>query len=570
MTVESYLKEKHLSYTTANRPSGLNYIMDCPFCNEPVKSFAINAETGAYNCMRINHCGAKGSFNDLRAFFGDDKVVLDSQVKFSTQKKNYIRPDRSKIGVTKVTAPVLDWLHSRKISDKTISKFKIREGRLGWVVFPYFKDGELFNIKQRNIKNKQFINTKGKEPSLFNRDNIKPNALGEWELTIVEGEMDCLAMDTYGIPAVSVPDGATSMNWIELEWEWLEKFTRINLALDMDMAGGKGKISLNQRLGEDRCYEVKLPYKDVNECLMKGVSAEEINKCIDNAKPFPIEGIAGAEEYLDEILYGIDHPEESIGIETPFTNLTNIIKGFRMGEVTVIAGSNHSGKSTYMGQVVNFLAYKGYKSCIASLEMKPAKTLEWMIKQNSWKGHLTKEIVKKYLKEDIAGKLYMLEDLRTITPEYLLKAWSLAAKRYRPNFFILDPFSMITYGDKNEYKGQTKFMTDLVAFSHKWKCHVFVIAHVRKPDKDNYTSGKVDIAGSANITNFAHNVLMIKRLESDESEEIQKEVKKIKGYEIDQPSTRIAIKKCREVGKMGKFYLRFNPETKLFSEVKHY
>ena len=566
MTVESYVQSLNRPYTKKQTSRGTEIIMNCPFCQDHEKKFAINAETGAYLCFH-GKCNANGSFWDFQKKTGGNPMPLDNSINFTKyHKQDYVRPGK---GITKpVTTSVLDWLHSRKISDKTISKFKIREGRQGYVAFPYFKNGELLNIKQRSITGKKFENTKGREPSLFNRDNIKPNGEGIWELTIVEGEMDCLAMDTYGIPCVSIPDGASGQKWVEPEWEWLEKFSRINICLDMDEAGVKGKVALNQRLGEERCYEVKLPYKDANECLMKGISADEIIRCIDNSKPFPIEGIKDASEYLDEMLYDLDHPEELVGVETPFKLLTRDLKGFRMSELTVIAGSNHSGKTTYVGQIIVDLISKGFSACIASLEMPPKKTLRWMRIQNSNKWNTDKENTINFINM-IAGKLLLFAKIRAITPEVLFTAWRLAAKRYGTKFFVLDNISLIKLKGKNKLDAQTEFMGDLMEFVNEWKCHVFVVSHVRKPSFDDYTSGKSDVEGSGSITDLAHNVIMVKRLEENEPNEVVKEAS-LKGHKMDNPSTKITIKKCREVGILGSHFLAFNQETKTLSDVIYY
>ena len=568
MTVESYVQSLGRSYKKIQSTRGTEINMNCPFCGDTENKFFINAESGAYNCFHKNKCpNQAGSFWEFQKSTGSDPQPTDKSIKFKTQKREYTKPSNSE--VQPITTPVLDWLHQRLISDETLSKLKIREGKSGWVAFPYFKDGILLNLKQRNITTKKFTNTPGKEPSLYNRDNIKPDGLGLWELTIVEGEMDCLAMDTYGIPTVSIPDGANSNNWIDLEWEWLEKFAKINLCLDMDDAGTTGKISLNQRLGEERCYEVRLPYKDANECLLKGVSAEEIGKCIDNAKQFPIDGIKEATEYLDEMLYMIDHPELSQGIETPFVHLTKIIKGFRMSELTILAGDNHSGKTTYMGQIITYLARKRHSSCIASLEMPPAKTLKWMVDQTRNQWETEKETTISFMKE-IGTHIAFLDILKAITPEVLFTAWRLAAKRYGTKFFVLDSLTLVNLPGGSKWDEQGKFLTDLMAFVHEWKCHVFVISHVRKPSMDRATFGKSDVKGSGEITNLAHNVIMFQRLDGDEIKEAEKGVEN-DGHKMNNvPAAKVTIKKCREVGQVGSHFLKFDVETKSFSDILYY
>ena len=562
MTVLDYINDKGWQYKEVRRPSGLQYITRCPFCGGD--GFAIDAEKGLYNCFHLNKCtNRNGTFRQLQeAVDGRVSIRLDDNIKFTQIKKEYKRPVEQE---KPITIKGLDWLHSRKISDKTISKYKLREDKPGWVTFPYYKNGELYNNKHRQVVTKKFLNSKGKEPSLYGRDFIKNRE----ELTIVEGEMDCLAMDTYGIPSVSVPDGAGGHgDWITLEWEWLQEFKRINLALDMDKAGRDGKKDLAQRLGLEKCFDVELPYKDANECLMKGVSAEEVNRCIDNSKHFPIEGIESAEYFLEEIYDDIENPERLKGIETPFSNLNKVIRGFRMNELTVVAGSNHSGKTTMLGQIVTYLARHDYVTCMASLEMPPKKTLEWMIKQNSWQGQLTKESAKEVIQNQLAGKLFFLNIVGTVTPEILFRTWDLSARMHGTKFFVLDSLMTISLPGTNLYRSQSEFVSQLVSFSHEWKCHIFLIAHVRKSERDNYSSGKVDIAGTADITNLAHNVLMVERVDSDNSNKTKEDLKAQGMFINGDINTKIKIKKCREVGTTGEVLFSFNPQTKTFTEAR--
>ena len=62
------------------------------------------------------------------------------------------------------------------------------------LVFPYFRDGELVNVKYRG-EDKSFWQIKGAEKIMFGLDDIA----GAREIVIVEGEMDKLALEQAGI-----------------------------------------------------------------------------------------------------------------------------------------------------------------------------------------------------------------------------------------------------------------------------------------------------------------------------------------------------------------------------------
>ena len=61
--------------------------------------------------------------------------------------------------------------------------------------------------------------------------------------------------------------------WIENEFERLERFEKIYLALDMDKEGELAATEIAGRLGRHRCVRVKLPRKDANDCLVSGVTS---------------------------------------------------------------------------------------------------------------------------------------------------------------------------------------------------------------------------------------------------------------------------------------------------------
>ena len=112
------------------------------------------------------------------------------------------------------TPDVLRWLAKRGISEVTARRNKIGAARhfipklnatVDCVAFPYFRNGELVNIKFRALTEKAFAQVKGAEKILYGLDDIA----NEKSEIIVEGECDKLALEKADIRnVVSVPDGA--------------------------------------------------------------------------------------------------------------------------------------------------------------------------------------------------------------------------------------------------------------------------------------------------------------------------------------------------------------------------
>ncbi|MBR7538906.1 toprim domain-containing protein, partial [Mycobacterium tuberculosis] len=94
----------------------------------------------------------------------------------------------------------------------------------------------------------------GAEPCLFGWDLVPDSAKA---VLIVEGELDAMSLYEYGIAALSVNQGAGNHQWIDSDFDRLERFPEIFLWFDNDEAGQKGVREVAQRLGLDRCRIVK-------------------------------------------------------------------------------------------------------------------------------------------------------------------------------------------------------------------------------------------------------------------------------------------------------------------------
>lgn len=82
------------------------------------------------------------------------------------------------------------------------------------------------------------------------------------ELVIAEGEIDAITWAQYGFHAVSVPGGAGYLGWIDICYEWLERFRKIHISFDEDRAGRQKVVEVVQRLGMARTDIIRLPEKE--------------------------------------------------------------------------------------------------------------------------------------------------------------------------------------------------------------------------------------------------------------------------------------------------------------------
>jgi len=389
------------------------------------------------------------------------------------------------------------------------------------------------------------------ELCLYNRDNIKNKDL----LFCTEGEIDCISLYQYGIKnVVSIPNGAMSMNWIQNEWEFLKDFKEIYILMDMDKAG-QGEIkTMVARLGEWRCKNVLLPYKDVNECLVNEVSKEEIFECFKNAVEFTPAELKSAGTFCEEVLDLFQHPEKYIGAETGFPELTKILKGWRKGELSIWTGQNNAGKSTILNQMCLFLANRKTKICIASLEMRPARYLRWAMCQILGTDEPKREdIIKAF--EWLDEWFYVLDIDDNVQASKVFDLFEYTARRYGVEHFVIDSLMKIKLKGPDENRSQTDFVSDYVGFAKKFQVHCHLVAHPRKQDKDTDKPDKTDVSGTANITNLADNVFILWRnINKDNIEEEEKE-----GVDAI-----LYIRKNKEFGSLGAVKLYFNPISRKF------
>lgn len=526
-------------------------IMNCPFCGDKEQKFAINLSTGAWNCLHLNSCGRTGSFYDFQRELGDaPEPTQRKDPFFRNKKKTYLIP---KVKVAAPNNAVMQYLHSRGFSDATIKHFQIG-AKDNTVVIPYYRHGELISVKYRDITDKRNMwIEKETEPILLNRDNITSD-----RLIICEGEFDAMALYEYGIDAVSVPMGASNLAWIEAEWDYIDTFPVIYLCMDQDVAGQQAARSIASRLGEWRCRLVELPKKDANECLIAGISAQEIHRYFSDAEDMKPETLVSPDYFRAKVHELFLNGAALVGTPTPWKKLTAILKGWRGGELTVWSGRNGSGKSTILNQIFLDLINYEIKSCIYSGEMPPARYLRWAIIQIHGNDTPTPQMIEGSI-DLLCHYIQILNITAIIEPDKLLSDFEYAARRYNVKHFFIDSLMKINFQAVDEYRQQQEFVSRLCSFAQKYDAHVHLVAHPRKTAADEDEPGKVDIKGCSHITDLCHNVIILFRA-TEKIKETAREKNKVCA------DLKLHVKKNREFGIEGFVNMAFNDRTKRFSD----
>lgn len=239
----------------------------------------------------------------------------------------------------------------------------------------YFKDGKLVAQHMRG-PNKQFHWVGSPRGCELYGQHLWGG--GGKKLVITEGEVDCLSvaqMQDCKWPVVSLPNGAAgAVRDIKANLEFVNSFQEVIIMFDMDEPGREAAKAVADILPPGKAKIASLPYKDANECLVKG-----------NSKAI-VDAIWNATMYSpDEILHISSITERQIDAVSckvwpfPFKNLTKFLTGQRSGEITLHASGTGSGKSTFLRELAYHHAINGRSVGMIMLEESPEETMNDMI-----------------------------------------------------------------------------------------------------------------------------------------------------------------------------------------------
>ncbi len=484
--------------------------------------------------VAVRDCGLHQAMTEAKEFLG----IKDDDHHFSAkQQKKFSRPDRKKVAryLTK-TENHIEYLATRGISAETAKLYEVAsakvwngERELEALAFPYKRDGELLQVKRISTERpdgKKVIMAEGDcEPCLYGWQAIPKNMR---IVILCEGEIDCMSYYQYGFPALSVPFGGgkgAKQQWIEFEYHNLDRFDEIWISMDSDEVGQAAAREIATRLGEHRCRLVKLPHKDINECLMAGISSDDIVGYLERASFFDPEELYSAREFYHDTINAFYGKEQSL-FYSPWECLNHNF-AFRQAELSLVNGVNGHGKTEVVGHMALEAMRQGVKTCIASLEIKPGILLKRLTRQSTClklPPQLEIESAFKFYDD----RLWLFGLTGTAKADRLIEIFTYAWKRYGIELFIIDSLMKCGIGD-DDYNGQKAFVDALCDFKNKTNTHVLLVTHSRKGDSEEKPTGKMDVKGSGSITDLTDNLFIIWRNKVREKA-IQKEQQ---GEELD-------------------------------------
>lgn len=456
----------------------------CPNCirigktNVKDTCLSINLESGLYNCHKCSWSGC---------------------VKPKDFKPMYVKP--TKQNFTKLSDKALELFTQRGISQSVVIENKIAMSKDGQsIIFPYLRNGELINYKQRFLDKKDFRQGKDAEPIMYNYDRCN----GQKEIIICEGEFDCMAFEEAGYTYVtSVNQGAPNENDKNIDkklecittcYEMFDNAEKIYLATDNDANGRRLKDELIRRLGAERCFSIDLSdCKDANEYLIK-YNKLKLSDLIKNAKEIPIDGIFTAENEKLSMLDSF-HNGKKRGQTTHWEDIDKAWT-WRTGEVTIWTGYQNEGKSLFLQSLCLLRAFHdSEKFAFFSPENIPIgdffdDMIETFVGKSTdphFKQNQMSEL--EYFKsiDFVSNHFFLIYPSKDFEFETILEKAKYLVRKKGIRHFIIDPYNTVEHKLKPGEREDlyiSRFMSELKRFALQNDIGIHLVAHQLTPQKD--------------------------------------------------------------------------------------
>jgi hypothetical protein len=231
-------------------------------------------------------------------------------------------------------------------------------------------------------------------------------------------------------------------------------------------------------------------------------------------------------------------------VKTGFYELDRFIIGLYDSEVSLLSGSNSSGKSSWLNTLLLNIVNQGEKCALWSGELRSDILKSWLQMVAAGKNHLrlsqygdgkyyVPNAVGEKIDKWLDGKFFLYNNDYGCQWEQIFHDMKELSGIGVKVFALDNLFSMnidLLEGDKNNQ--QKSVILQLKDFAKKEQVHIILVVH---PRKVTTFLRKNDISGTSDLTNAADNVFIIHRVNRDffrTGAEFfgQSEIQKFQGY----------------------------------------
>ena len=402
-------------------------------------------------------------------------------------------------------------------------------------------------------------------------------------LVIVGGQVDCISaiqmlrqgLSRYPsrIPVVvsAMCGESSTADFIKTHYDWVNKFSKVILALDNDQAGIDAVEKAKEVLNPDTTLVATYSLKDANEYLVprnNKTANDFASDVVWNATPVKSYGIVQSSGLFDKALEMIAAPKIPL---PPFLSelKSPLAGGIEIGGIVNIVSQSSLGKSSIINQaVIYWLKHCPYKMCVFSLEdnggsyvIKLASNIIgkklMSIEDDNERYQILKDNEQKVLPylvdENGNSKFVMLEEAST-SIEDIERAILQAIKVHGCSIFVIDTLTNVILSKSIEEQAEFMLMEERLRRLHNV---TFInLSHTRKlgnnevmTPSDDMVKGASQIVGTATM-----NIILTRDKMSDDP--------------IERNTTNISITKNRSTGitanNIAKIYYHNDSHT-LFS-----
>jgi twinkle protein len=569
MTIETFLSR--LESVKQTRAHAADWLARCPAHNDHTPSLhvsmgddrriLIRCFAGCDQAQIVEKMGLS-----LRDLFSDDEPAAFHQHRVAPSKV-YVRPEPP------TTQQIHDngrrFLQSRCLDPDYAESLGIT-GDAQALYFPFYRNGELVNVKTRMLDPKDFRMAAGAELIFFGLDDARLAIQdGEKELVICEGELDWLSLKMAGYPAVlSVPNGAasTDLPYFDSAIELIDQVSKVILAVDADDPGQKLETELMRRSGPEICARARWAEgcNDANE-MHQRYGLDGLIRCLRTAQLVPISGLITPDdiesEYIDLYRNGRQR-----GLSTGWNDLDRyytVIPGY----TTLITGVPSSGKSEWLDcLMINMAIQHNWKFTVFSPENAPPEEhlSRWAEKYTAG-PFLDGPTPRMDFETAMHAKRWAQDHLSFITPDVptldqILHYARIAIRRYGSHALVIDPWNEVDPGEGESLRDDkflSKALRQVRRFTEKHNIHAFIVnhPHAMQIDRDTKQYPAVDLYdlhGGSMWANKIGAMLSIWRDSQHEAEHVKLYVKKAK---------------TRRIGRKGRVNFSYNRITGRYTET---
>lgn len=211
-------------------------------------------------------------------------------------------------------------------------------------------------------------------------------------------------------------------------------------------------------------------------------------------------------------------------VKTGFYELDKHIVGLNMSEVSLLSGSNSSGKSSWLNTLLLNIINQGSNVALWSGELRSDILKAWIQMVAAGRRNLRESKYgegKYFVPNDIAsridewteGRFFLFNNEYGNTWAQIFNDMEVLLKANVKVFALDNLFSLnidLLDGDKNNK--QKELILQIKDFAKKNQVHIILVAH---PRKAMTFLRKNDISGTADLTNAVDNVFIIHRVNND-------------------------------------------------------